>query len=132
MNQQLQNILHLIIIAVILILFYAFYPKTTYSPHGIYLPQTTQTYSSIPASAVEMINVPPNAQPIGLINTQMHFQSTNQTELESDADQSVAYAKKLAAKYGANAIGPVQIARTPNQGILDAIQIQAYAYRLNY
>ncbi|MCF6764874.1 hypothetical protein L3V82_03740 [Thiotrichales bacterium 19S3-7] len=132
MNQQLQNILHLIIIAVILVLFYAFYPITTsYSPHGIYLPQTTETYASIPPSAVEAINVPPNAKPIGLINTLIHFQSTEQSALEADADQSITYAKALAAKHGANAIGPIQIARTPDQGILDALQVQTYAYRLN-
>ncbi|MCF6766850.1 hypothetical protein L3V86_00515 [Thiotrichales bacterium 19S11-10] len=131
MNQQLQNILHLLITVVVLSIFYAIYPAQTYKPHGIYLPQNSQNYKDIATDSVRLLTAPPNGAPIGKINLLMHNQSTSQNELENILIQSESYIKELAAKHGANAVGPLVINRS-GSGPLSAIDIEANAYRLAY
>lgn len=142
-NSLAQNILYLAIIALVLTTAWLLKPKTDYSPRGIFLPNSSNTYA--PVAESEVIAYPASVDnlqslayyfkqlhqygtPIGEIHTSIHFESTNAAELSANLEKSLNFAKKLAAEQGANRLIYAS-ARTPKAGALDEQVIYAEALR---
>lgn len=132
MNQPLQNVLYLVIIAIVVSLFYGFYPEPNYTPHGLFLPNTTQTYPPVPENEVTFSDynmAPSNGTLIGSVNAIYHFKSNTQQALNQDVNITKNYVEKLAAENGANYIEPIIIGRSGQEGPLDGIVIQTNVYK---
>lgn len=104
MNNSTQNIIHLAIIIVVAAIFFAIAPVHDKQVHGILLP------SQSPLKPVTDMNIPvyqskpAGAISLGLINTAKHFESESKAANEKNFKDSMAFAKKLGAGYGANGL----------------------------
>ena len=74
LNPTHQNILNAAIIIIIVVIAFAAYQTPKIDVHGIFLPQTDQTFQSTSSNSIQVVsNVPINGQYIGLINTALHY-----------------------------------------------------------
>lgn len=108
MDRLLQNLLYLIILAMVSVAIIYASPTQINRVHGILLP--TRALSAPTPISVNRIavytpeNLPSTYQLIGLINTSIHYTTLSKTALIQDYRQSILKAKSLAAQHGANGI----------------------------
>ncbi|WP_116964073.1 Francisella virulence factor A [Fastidiosibacter lacustris] len=138
MSRLQQNIIYAGIVIAVIGFFWAVVPKKQYESQGVYLPQTTEIYSTVDAKIVqfyasESMNlrkaVPVvtgfNESPIGIIRVDTHY--TSKKEIQSSCEQNVQKAKMLAAQHGVTkVIGNCVV--SGNTGPLDGANLYAYAY----
>ncbi|MFT6834354.1 MAG: hypothetical protein ACJA0H_000382 [Francisellaceae bacterium] len=130
LNPTYQNILNAVIIIIVIIIAFAIYQTPQIDVHGVFLPQTDQTFQSTNSSAIQVVNnVPVNGQYMGLINTALHYANNKAETISNGKTESLDYTKQLAANAGGDSIiigynvpeGPV--------GPLDSIALRAYVFR---
>ena len=125
MTKSLQNLLYIGILAVVIAFFWMLSPKHTMVAKGIFLPQTNQTYPSIPVNEVTAV---PNKSPylvIGSINTITHYDS-NQAK-DKACQLSMEKAREIAAKNGAHFLSG-DCYTSGNAGPLDGAEFRGTAY----
>ncbi|ODN41661.1 hypothetical protein [Piscirickettsia litoralis] len=99
-----QNISYLICIVITVLIAIAIKPSYPQTPRGIVLPATSQHFAPTQADQVQLVNYMPNGTKVGDINIEMHLTSTEAANIKAAMTKVEAYAKKLAAKSGANIV----------------------------
>lgn len=130
MNRTAQNILYLVILAIIAIVLFIVAPHYRYNTHGIYLSTTQQQYQPVPVNTVQLYSaMPTGAEVIGTIRTMQHFGSTDKTAMTRLQESAVHYARQQAAQHGANGVVISELGRTTTRGPLDGVILYAKAIR---
>lgn len=130
LNNYYQNLISGAIILVVIVIALACYPAAKVNVHGIYLPQTNQTYPETSPEAINIMkNVPLNGEYIGIINTSLHYDTKNENTITEGKQQSLTYAKKLAAEHGGDTMIVGYNVSPGHTGPLDSVALRAYVFR---
>ena len=124
-----QNVLNLVIIGIIAALLIWVSPVHNSVANGILLP-SGQPGSPISAAQVKVVNqIPSDATLAGVIDTSMFPGSGNTDDSQALYQQSIDYAKQLAAQDGATMIDVGQVINYVRAGPLNVYQLQIAAAR---
>ncbi len=130
LNTTKQNILNGAIVIIILIIAFAIYQNPKIEAHGVFLPQTDQTYAVTNVQNIKVTdNVPLDSDYIGLINTALHYSSDAPENIEKGKQESLEYAKELAANAGGTSIIIGYNVPEGPTGPLDSIALRAYVFK---
>ncbi|MDA7742213.1 hypothetical protein N8865_01195 [Francisellaceae bacterium] len=128
MNALKQNIIHAIIIAAVISVCLWANPAPKDNVHGILLPSSNAHYPSTnPGQVLVFKAMPAKFKEVGIVRTNLHYNTVSDAIMEKDVKESVEYAKTLAANAGANAIVLTNVGRTQTGGPLDGVMVYAKA-----
>jgi hypothetical protein len=130
LNSTQQNILNGAIVLIILFVSFAIYQNPKIDVHGVFLPQTNQTFPATnPQNIAVTENVPLDSDYIGLINTALHYGNDAPETIENGKQDSLNYAKELAANAGGTSIIIGYNVPEGPTGPLDSIALRAYVFK---
>ena len=124
-----QNVLNLLIIGLISLLLVWASPVHKYDVHGILLPAGSSD-APIKVQTVRVTNqLPVSATLIGTIHTSAFPGNGNTDNSKQLYNDSIAYAKRLAAEHGANIINVGSVINFVRAGPLNIYQLTIQAAR---
>lgn len=136
MNFWYQNLLYLMIVIATIVIALSLYGRSTPKVHGIFLPNAYQSNESgkkdygdrhiNPGQITVYHNRPAQSSaPLGIVRTNRHLRSNDQSETRQAINQSVQFAEKMAAKANGNALVINKVAQTSADGPLKAVMLSA-------
>lgn len=122
-HPAMQNLLNIVIIAIVAGIIVLLAPVHSNVPRGILLPTTAASTPIKPQQVSTLTNWHSGITPVGVIHTSLFPGDSDHDNSQALYQQSIDLAKQLAAQYGANVISVGSVVNYLRAGPLNIYQL---------